>query len=93
MSPDCLLGVVPQPTDSRLSETIRDAARKLINNFIDRQGVGIAPKHLLNCFQCSVMKVRSYLNNSDSSNCSVCCPHSQCLSVNLSSVSNSIAIS
>ena len=23
MSPDCLLGVVPQPTDSRLSETSR----------------------------------------------------------------------
>ena len=26
MSPDCLLGVVPQPTDSRLSETISIAS-------------------------------------------------------------------
>ena len=28
MGPDCLLGVVPQPTDSRLSETIYDVVIK-----------------------------------------------------------------
>ena len=28
MSPDCLLGVVTQPTDSRLSETINEVERK-----------------------------------------------------------------
>ena len=49
--------------DNRVLELFADAARKLINSFNDRQGVGIAPKHLLDCSQCSVMKVRSDLNN------------------------------
>ena len=59
------------------------AHRKLINNVSERQGVGTASRHLLHCFQCSVMKVRIDLNSSNSSHCSVCCPRSQCLSANI----------
>ena len=68
--------------DNRVSKLFVGAPIKLINNFNDRQlrqGVCIAPRYLLDCLQCSVIKVRSDLNNSNSGQCSVCCLCHQCL--------------
>ena len=77
--------------DNRVSKLFAGAPIKLINNFNDRQGVCIAPRYLLDCFQCSVISVRSDLNNCNSGHCSVCCQHSWWL--RMSSASDSIAIS
>ena len=67
---------------------IRRTSIKLINNLNNRQGAGIAPIYLLlDCFQCSVIKVRCDLNNSNSGHCSICCPHRRCLSMQFSTES------
>ena len=60
--------------DNRVSDLF-SASTKLINNFNYMQGVGIAPRYLLDCLQCSVIKVRCDLNNSNSGHCSTCCLH------------------
>jgi hypothetical protein len=39
----------------------------------------LAPRYLLDCFQCSVIKGRCDLNNSNSGHCSICCPRRRCL--------------
>ena len=39
----------------------------------------LAPRYLLDCFQCSVIKGRCDLNNSNSGHCSICCPSRRCL--------------
>ena len=64
---------------------------KLINNVNNRQGVGIAHIYLLDYFQCSVIKVRCDLNNSNSGHCSICCPRRRCLCLYFDFVSIKLA--
>ena len=71
--------------DNRVPQLFAGAPIKLINNFNDRQGVCIAPRYLLDCFQCSIIKVRSDLNNCNSGYCSVCCLCHWCLSYRMTS--------